>query len=510
VQFTAGYFTTTGKLPLGWKTAKLSDLLRVRSGYAFKSKDYSEEGTPLVRQANLSLGEVDISTAVRLPYDYLDRYPDYVISKDDILVGLPGAIGKLSVYPHDTLALQNQRTGLLSFYYQPVQSYVRHYFALIENQLTSMGKGIAVQNISPKDIESLTIPLPPLNEQRRIVEKIEELFTKLDAGVSSLEQTQGLLKSYRRSVLKAAVEGELSHEWREAHKDELEPASELLERILQERRVKFTGKKYKEPAFPDNSTLLTLPEGWKWATMQQLGEVQLGRQRSPKHHHGDHMRPYLRVANVFEDRIDTADVLQMNFTPSEYDTYRLEYGDILLNEGQSLELVGRPAMYRNEVPGACFQNTPVRYRPAKGLAGEYALLVFRHYLHAGTFQRIARWTTSIAHLGAGRFAEMAFPLPPLQEQRFIVEEVERRFSLVDNVVATIKASLTQADGLRQSILKQAFSGELVPQDPDDEPASVLLEQIRAERQTTKSKVGKVRKVKSGPIKGEHAEQEGLF
>ena len=107
----------------------------------------------------------------------------------------------------------------------------------------------------------VTIPLPPLNEQRRIVEKIEELFTKLDAGVRLLKQTQALLKSYRRSVLKAAVEGELSREWREAHRDELEPASELLERILRERREKFAGKKYKEPASPDTSKLPTLPNG---------------------------------------------------------------------------------------------------------------------------------------------------------------------------------------------------------------------------------------------------------
>ena len=114
---------------------------------------------------------------------------------------------------------------------------------------------------------TLPVPLPPLNEQRRIVEKIEELFTKLDAGVRSLKQTQALLKSYRRSVLKAAVEGELSREWREAHQDELEPASELLERILQERREKFTGKKYKEPASPDTSELPALPDGWAWTTV---------------------------------------------------------------------------------------------------------------------------------------------------------------------------------------------------------------------------------------------------
>ena len=122
-------------------------------------------------------------------------------------------------------------------------------------------------------IKEAPLPLPPLNEQRRIVEKVEELFTKLDAGVQSLKQTQALLKSYRRSVLKAAVEGELSREWREAHMHELEPASELLVRILQERREKYAAKKYKEPALPDTSELPKLPDVWTWARMQDISDA---------------------------------------------------------------------------------------------------------------------------------------------------------------------------------------------------------------------------------------------
>src|SRR5436309_706375 len=110
-------------------------------------------------------------------------------------------------------------------------------------------------------------------------------------------------------------------------------------------------------------TLPALPPGWCWAKVCEVGAVKLGRQRSPEHHTGDHMRPYLRVANVYEDRIDLSDVLEMNFTPEEFEQYQLRYGDILLNEGQSLEWVGRPAMYRDELPGSCFQNTLVRFRP---------------------------------------------------------------------------------------------------------------------------------------------------
>src|SRR5215208_1909315 len=160
---------------------------------------------------------------------------------------------------------------------------------------------------------------------------------------------------------------------------------------------------------------MPLPAGWVWGTVREVGEVKLGRQRSPAHHTGPHMRPYLRVANVFEARIDTSDVMSMNFTPEEYEVYRLKAGDVLLNEGQSLELVGRPALYRGEVPGACFQNTLVRFRAGAAVLPEYALAVFRAFLHAKRFQQIARWTTNIAHLGADRFANIEFPLPPLAE-----------------------------------------------------------------------------------------------
>jgi type I restriction enzyme S subunit len=172
------------------------------------------------------------------------------------------------------------------------------------------------------------------------------------------------------------------------------------------------------------------------------------------------MRPYLRVANVFEDRLDLSDVMEMNFTPSEFETFQLKPNDILLNEGQSLELVGRPAIYKGELPGACFTNTLVRFRPFGSLDVKFALSVFRAFMHSGRFQKVAKWTTNIAHLGADRFAKMAFPLPPLAEQLRIVAEVERRLSVVEELESVVAANLQRANRLRQSILQKAFTGQL--------------------------------------------------
>jgi type I restriction enzyme S subunit len=173
------------------------------------------------------------------------------------------------------------------------------------------------------------------------------------------------------------------------------------------------------------------------------------------------MRPYLRVANVFEDRIDLSDVKEMNFTPAEFEIYKLVFGDILLNEGQSPELLGRPAMYKGELPGGCFQNTLIRFQSFDFVNRQFALFVFRHYLHAGRFTNESQITTNIAHLSAGRFSEIEFPLPPLAEQRRIVAEVERRLSVAAQVESALAASVARAARLRQAVLKAAFEGKMI-------------------------------------------------
>ena len=175
-----------------------------------------------------------------------------------------------------------------------------------------------------------------------------------------------------------------------------------------------------------------------------LGEVTLGRQRSPGHMTGLHTTPYLRVANVFLDRIDYSDVLSMDFTPTEREKFYVDPGDILLNEGQSLELVGRSAVYRGEPRRFCFQNTLVRFRANRErLEPDYAQLLFEQWLKRGDFQKVAFRTTSIAHLGADRFARMALNVPTLEEQR-------ERLAPIQAVSDRITAESDLLEGLRQT------------------------------------------------------------
>jgi type I restriction enzyme S subunit len=377
--------------------------------------------------------------------------------------------------------------------------FIKHILRFTAAEVVRRAQG-DIPGLSKDHILNHRIPLPPSAEQDRIAHALDELFSDLDAGVAALVRARKKLAHYRASVLKAAVEGALTSEWRRQH-PQTEPASELLKRILAERRrrweeghrckFKKAGRepakdweaKYREPVAPSSGDLSTLPKGWCWATVEQVGSVQLGRQRAPQHHQGLFMRPYLRVANVYEDRIDLSSVLHMNFTPTEFETYQLCNGDVLLNEGQSIELVGRPAIYRGELPGACFQNTLIRFRPFPGVLPEYALTYFRACLRNHRFRKLARWTTNIAHLGADRFAAAEFPMPPIAEQEAIVEAVEDQLSVVDHLEVDLEAKVKSAQGLRHAILYQAFTGRLVPQNPSDEPVSELLKRIAAERET---------------------------
>lgn len=198
-----------------------------------------------------------------------------------------------------------------------------------------------------------------------------------------------------------------------------------------------------------------LPDGWRQCLISDIGKVQSGRQRSP-HFTAGKLRPYLRVANVFDGHIDTSDVLEMYFSDTEFETFRLQNGDILLNEGQSLELVGRSAIYRGDPPGCCFQNTLIRFKPCPDTHPEYAQLLFQYLLYTGRFATIASRTTSIAHLGAGRFTGLSVRMPPFLEQ----QRIAAILSTWDRAIELTEKLIAAKQQRKAALMQQLFAGEL--------------------------------------------------
>lgn len=187
-----------------------------------------------------------------------------------------------------------------------------------------------------------------------------------------------------------------------------------------------------------------------WRDMNAVGDIQMGRQLSPKYKTGQNSRPYLRVANVFDGYIDTSDVSEMDFSDAEFATYSLQRGDVLLNEGQSRELVGRSAIFHDEVKDCCFQNTLIRFRPSPQVLSEFAHFYFQYCQYTSRFIQISKQTTSIAHLGVLRFAKMKFPLISLEAQRAVVDAISQ-------IVAGIPELNRRADAAR-AIKKNLLEG----------------------------------------------------
>jgi restriction endonuclease S subunit len=233
----------------------------------------------------------------------------------------------------------------------------------------------------------------------------------------------------------------------------------------------------------------TMPDGWVVTTVARVGSVRLGRQRSPKHLTGRHNTRYVRPANISAaGEFDLNDILEMDFTPEEKATYALRSGDVLLVDSSgSASQVGRAALWRDQVPGCCYQNHLIRFRPHVALP-EYALAVFRHLSLSGEFAAVARGI-GIQHLGSSRLAEMPFPLPPLAEQQRIVDEIERRVTDLAAAEMSLASALKRTSEQDRLILDAAVSGALVEpeaalsarENRSFEPASALLARTRVDQ-----------------------------
>jgi type I restriction enzyme S subunit len=364
------------------------------------------------------------------------------VTANDVLLTIVGTIGRVAVVPKNAPEFSLQRSVAVL---KPTAAVTSKYLAYTlesprtQQKFLESAKGTAQKGVYLRTLGELEVDLAPLPEQARIADQLDTLLARVNACNDHLNVIPGILKRFRKAVLMHAASGKLSQDWRD-----MQPNA--------------------------------VPE-WKTLRVKDVGRVQLGRQRAPKFHAGKHMRPYLRVQNVFEARLDLSDVMEMDFAPADFERYQLHPGDILLNEGQSPEYLGRPALYQGELPGACFTNTLIRFQAGSLLLPKFALTVFRNHMHSGRYVQEGKITTNLAHLGAGRFADVEFPLPSLKEQEEIVRRTEELLGIADRIEARYTAMRLHAQRLASQVLAKAFRGELVEQDPQDEPASVLLQRL---------------------------------
>jgi type I restriction enzyme S subunit len=358
-------------------------------------------------------------------------------------------------------------------------------FVLFSNQLVS---GIELPRVNFTKIAPFHIDLPPLPEQHRIVTKIEELFTQLDAGVASIRKVQAQLKLYQEAILKAAFEGRLTHEWREQNKGEIESASILLNRII----PLHAPDAIKNPSLSrssDTSELPKLPEEWMWTTLESMAlKITDGEHFSPK---GEITGiPFLSAKDVRDNKLSFENPIYVN--DDDAIRYRKrcnpEKEDILVvSRGAT---VGRCCKIETDRP-FCLLGSVILIKVKKQLSSDYLLYALKSQVVHKQLINISGSTAQQA-IYLRDIKRSFIPLCSQSEMKEIVAEIERHFSQIDHLENTIETSLRQAETLRHSILKRAFEGKLVPQDPKDEPASVLLERIKAENahHTAELKKGK--------------------
>jgi type I restriction enzyme, S subunit len=476
-------------IPKGWILTTLEELsLQPKSdivdgpfGSNLKASEYVDKGIPIIRLQNIERN-LFINQNIKFinPHKAQQLLRHSFINGDIVITKLGEPLGKACIIP-DFLEMGIIVADLVRL--RTDDKYVSKQYLVhlinsiwVSQQLQKQTKGTTRPRVNLQHIRKLQVFYPPLNEQKRIVTKIEALQTKSTAAKQQLQQIKPLLDKFRQSVLAAAFHGDLTKTWREQNPD-VEPASELI----------------KSNCDLESSNL---PVNWCKALVGNVVDnFKYG--TSKKCTYEAEGIPILRIPNVVDGSIDRSDLKYAKLPDKEFDTLRLIPGDILMiRSNGSVSLVGKTAIVSESERNFAYAGYLIRLRPNKNLVdSEYLNLWFSSYEIRLQIEIPLRSTSGVNNINSDETKRLNIPIPPLQEQKEIVRRIEALFKLADAIAQQYQQAETNLETLNQSILAKAFRGELVPQDPNDEPASVLLERIKAEK-TKQEATGKKTKKKN--------------
>lgn len=468
----------------GWAWARLEQIADIVGGVTKDAKrqhDPSFVEVPYLRVANVQRGFLDLrkvetirvsaakAAALRLrPGDVLfteggDRDK---LGRGWVWEGqIEDCIHQNHVF-RARLVAEELEPKFISWY---ANTFGRTWFETAGKQTTNLA------SISLTTLKSFPVPLPPVAEQQRIVAEVERQLSKVDAGTDAIRRAGLNLHRIWTIILNEAALGRL------VRRDPTDKSVEIHTR-QQDGRSRIDQLQL---AWNDKAKihgLPGLPPEWTWTTVGEVATVQGGIQKQPKRKPVRNAFPFLRVANVLRNRLALEDIHLIELFEGELDRYRLLPGDLLVVEGNgSLDELGRSALWNGAIDDCVHQNHLIRVRPSPFIDPAFFNLYWNSPVSAPRLRAVASSTSGLYTLSVSKIRALPVPIPPMLEQRRIVAEAERHLSLIEASEGETERGLERAVSLRRAILKAAFEGRLVPQNPADEPAAAMLDRIAAAR-----------------------------
>ena len=422
------------KVPHNWCWIELGKLTSMKSGFPFDSKRFtrskSANARPLIRIRDVVNGATETYTDQECP-------KEYVIKKGEILIGMDGDFNVGKWQSED--ALLNQRVCCIqscsSLY---LDDFLFYYLPDPLKKINDATPSVTVKHLSTKTLAITPVPVPPLPEQQRIVNRIESLFAKLDEAKQKAQDALDSFETRKAAILHKAFTGELTAQWRKEHGVGM--------------------------------------ESWKIHELAGCFEIVSGIQKTPARSPKDNPIPYLAVANVYRNRIDLSDIRYFEVTPEELEKLKLQDKDILIVEGNgSGNEIGRCAMWHNELPLCIHQNHIIRMRSkAADVLPEYVLYYLNSQAGKAIMQERAKTTAGLFNLSAGKVKTIPLPFAYLAEQTEIVRILDDMLAKEQQAKEAAEGVLEQIDLIKKAILARAFRGELGTNDPNEESAQELL------------------------------------